>query len=123
MIEFGVWLAHARRRAIVRLMDGSEATLMAVKKGPRSCKIQVGSRHYNCWIDDIALVLSPEGRWLYLDAWKPVDLDKRPGTSVTSLASARASKNWLAVVPNRQALHPSFHSAPQLPPMPVAPIE
>lgn len=121
MTEFSTWLDLARDRAIVRLMDGREAELMAVRRNARSCKIRCGGRHYNCWIDDIALVRRVgDETWMYLDAWPIVNLENKPGTKVTPLEVARRSPSWLHVVPNPAALHPSFHR--RLPPLPrVAP--
>lgn len=111
MTEFGKWVEHARRRATVRLMDGREATLVSVRKAPRSGKVILGGRHYNIWIDDIALVMSEGGRWLHLEAWKVTDLSLRPGVNVATKASSSASKNWLTVHPNPAVLHPSFQPA------------
>lgn len=113
MIEFGVWVAHARRRATVRLMDGREATLVSIRKAPRTGKVMLGGRHYNIWVEDIALVKSPEGRWLHLDFWTVDDLSLRPGVNVATRASSSASKNWLQVKPNPAVLHPSFQPGPQ----------
>lgn len=119
---FGEWVQLAKVRAQVRLMDGREATLIAVRKGPRNCKVQLANRYYYCWIDDIALVKHPDSdHWVLLDAWPAVDLDKRPGTQVTPLSVAAASRNWLTVVPNPRVLHPSFQQAgPPPPPSAVA---
>jgi len=112
MTEFGQYVSHAKRRATIRLMDGREAQLVNVKKAPRTCKVLLGGRHYNCWVEDIALIQSPEGRWLHLEPWPAVDLSLRPGTTVPSSSSARESRNWLQVVPNPAVLHPSFQPRP-----------
>ena len=106
---FGQWVDLAKRRGDIILMDGRPATLVAVRKGPRNCKILLGNRHYLCWIDDIALVRWPgSSEWVLLDAWPAVNLDKRPGIHVTPRATAEASRNWLTVTPNPAVLHPSF---------------
>lgn len=117
--NFSEWVALAARRATIRLMDGREATLVSVRKGPRNCKIRLGNRHYLIWIDDIALVATEPETWTLLEAWPAVDLSERPGTVVTSLATAASSRNWLTVVPNPAALHPSFQAA-EPPPLPVS---
>jgi len=113
--NFGQWVDLAKTRANIRLMDGREATLLAVRKPSRNCKIRLGNRHYLVWIDDIALVQWPgTDKWCVLDAWPVVDLDTRPGVQIAPGNVADTSSNWLKVVPNPQALHPSFQ-----PPQPV----
>ena len=118
--NFNEWVRLARLRADIRLMDGRVATLVSVRKPSRNCKIRLANRHYLIWIDDIALVKDPESDiWMKLDAWPVVDLDTRPGVTVTSMATAASSRNWLTVVPNPSALHPSF----QPPSRAVTPVE
>lgn len=109
---FSMWVQFAEERRPVQLMDGRVATLFAVRKGPRSCKVKLYGKFYQCWIEDIALVKlptssGPELSWCYVEAWPAVDLDSRPGTQVRSLRAA-PSKHWLQVVPNPSVLHPSF---------------
>lgn len=109
---FGQWVDLAKQRATVRLMDGREVTLIAVRKPSRNCKVQLGKRHYYCWIDDIALVQWPGSQlWSVLDAWPVVDLSQRPGVQITPARVARESRHWLSVTPNPKALHPSFQPA------------
>jgi len=106
---FSTWINMAQQRAIVRLMDGREATLMAVRKATRACKIMLGGRHYFVWIEDIALVKDPQTqRWLNIEPWRQVNLENRADLQVTTISMARESRSWLDVVPNPQALHPSF---------------
>ena len=125
--NFSYWVHLARMRAEITLMDGRLATLVAVRKPSRNCKIKLLNRHYMIWIDDIALVKEPEtDQWIRLDAWPAVDLDTRPGVKVTSLADAAASRHWLKVVPNPSVLHPSFQppsrvARPAAPTSPASP--
>lgn len=106
---FGQWVTLAKHRAEIRLMDGREATLLAVRKPSRNCKIMLANRHYLIWIDDVALVRWPGSDfWVTLDAWPVVDLDTKPGVTVTPKKVAENSRNWLKVTPNPRALHPSF---------------
>lgn len=106
MDPFSRWVDYAADRRTIMLMDGREATLMAVRKAPRSCKIMLGNRHYNCWIEDIACVKLEQG-WVVPELWAAVDLDKRPGTEVRSLRDTQ-SRRWLEVKPDYSRLHPSF---------------
>lgn len=103
---FGEWVQFAADRRDVMLMDGRVACLLAVRKGPRSCKIRLGNRHYNCWVEDIALVKLNDG-WVRPELWQAVDLDKRPGTEVRPHRAAPSAR-WLKVVPDHSKLHPSF---------------
>lgn len=103
---FSRWVQYAADRRTIMLMDGTEATLTAVRKAPRSCKVIKQNRHYNCWIEDIACVKLEQG-WVIPELWGAVDLDARPGTEVRSM-KAPPSKRWLHVVPDYSRLHPSF---------------
>ena len=104
---FSQWCEYAADRRTIMLMNGNEATLLAVHKGPRSCRIQYKNRHYNCWVEDIACVKLENG-WVVPPLWKAVDLDTRPGTTVRSHRAPK-SKRWLNVEPDYTKLHPSFH--------------
>jgi hypothetical protein len=109
---FSQWVQFAELRRQVMLMDGRIAELRHVRKAPRSCKVKLYNRHYNCWIEDIALVMLPTGpslalSWCYVEAWPAVDLSTRPGIQPRRLRAA-PSKHWLEVKPNPGALHPSF---------------
>ena len=110
---FREWVHYAEQRYEARLMDGRICTLMAVRRAPRSCKVKLYNRHYECWVEDIAMLRNPTtssgepGPWFLLDAWHVVDLSKRPGTQVRSLRAV-PSKRWLEVIPRPEVLHPSF---------------
>lgn len=114
--SFKKWMRAARERWRVRLMDGREAELLAVRKVSRSCKIKLGDRHYFVWVDDIGLVQDPNTRqWILLDAWKIQPIPA--GQTVTPLAKARESRSWLNVKPDPTTLHPSFQPATPSPTM------
>lgn len=109
---FSLWVSFAEQRRMVQLMDGRLAQLVAVRKAPRSCKVKLYGRFYECWIEDIALVKlptssGPELSWCYVEAWPAENLERRPGVQVRSLR-ATPSKRWLQVTPNPSVLHPSF---------------
>lgn len=118
--NFGQWVDLAKHRADIRLMDGRQATLIAVRKPSRNCKIQLANRHYLIWIDDIALVRWPgQTEWTLLDAWPVVDLNDRPGVKISPASIVETSRNWLKVVPNPRVLHPSFQASGPPPPPPT----
>ena len=114
--QFSQWVEYAKDRYEIKLMDGREAVLSAVRQNGMSCKILLEGRYYNCWVDDIALLrkpkrlrrkeLNPSG-WFVLLPWQAPDLDNAPGTA-PRLMSQRPSKHWLEVKRKPQALHPSF---------------
>jgi len=106
MDPFSRWVEYAADRRTVMLLDGNECELLAVRKPSRSAKIKLNNRHYNVYIEAIALVKLENG-WIAPDLWDVVDLDTRPGTTVR-LHSAAPSKQWLDVQPNYDKLHPSF---------------
>lgn len=100
---FNAWVRAAAERWEIVLMDGQRGYLMAVRRNSRSAKIVLHGRHYQCWIEDIALVREPSidgsGPWQLLDHWPAVDLDAKPGTEVRS-RNAPSSKSWITVKPH-----------------------
>ena len=123
--QFDQWVEYAKDRYEVKLMDGQEAVLVAVRQNGMSCKVLLDGRFYNCWVDDIALLRMPrrlrrqaqlasspedsfvEPSWFVLLPWQAPDLDQAPGSD-PRLLRARPSKHWLEVHPNPRALHPAF---------------
>ena len=114
--QFSQWVEYAKERYEIKLMDGREAVLSAVRQNGMSCKILLDGRYYNCWVDDIALLRKPRrlrrnevnpSGWFVLLPWQAPDLDNAPGTA-PRLMSQRPSKHWLEVKRNPRALHPSF---------------
>ena len=69
------WVALAKARANVKLMDGRVATLKAVQRGPLSCKVMLSGRNYKCWVEDIALVDVSELTVLGDDSFQPPSSD------------------------------------------------
>ena len=114
--QFDQWVEYAKDRYEIKLMDGREAILSAVRQNGMSCKVLLDGRYYNCWVDDIALLRKPKrirrleaepSTWFRLLPWQAPDLDASPG-SKPRLMSQRPSKHWLEVKPNYNRLHPSF---------------
>lgn len=106
MDPFSQWVEYAADRRTIMLLDGNECELLAVRKASRSAKIRFNNKHYNVYVEAIALVKLEQG-WIAPDLWEVVDLDGRPGTQ-PRLHSAPASKHWLDVKPDYSRLHPSF---------------
>ena len=117
MKEFQAWANAARDRCTVLLMDGQQARLIAVRKNSRSVKIKLGFRHYNVWIEDVALV-KLNGVWTLLPPWKAAPLPPDNAPQPRSL-KADPSQNWLKVEHNPKVLHPSFLPPASSPPHPT----
>ena len=113
--QFDQWVEYAKARYEVRLMNGEDAILQAVRQNAMSVKILYRGRFVNCWVDDIALLRAPkhmrrrdpELTWFRLLPWQAPVLEQSPGTSIRSLNAPR-SKHWLTVTPAPERLHPSF---------------
>jgi len=104
--EFSAWRKAAEARSEVKLMDGRQAVLVGARRTTQSVKIQLDYRHYNCWVDDIALV-KIDGTWTLLPPWQAQSI--RRDVEVRSL-KAPESKSWLNVERNPSLLHPAFQS-------------
>jgi len=102
--EFHAWREAAAKRSTIKLMDGSDAILIAARKTTQSVKVYKDARFWHCWVDDVALV-KVDGIWSLLPPWPAQPLKKdRDARSLR----APDSKNWLKVERNPRLLHPSF---------------
>ena len=133
--QFNAWVQAAEERWDLKLMDGSLATLKGVRKNTMSLKIMWSKRHYNIWVDDVALVRPSRSAWLLereaaglpmpsssdVPSWRlllpwQAPSGETPGTEHRLLRD-EPSKHWLTVQPRPELLHPSFQ-----PPAPEAEV-
>lgn len=96
--RLGAWLAFARDRTKVMLVDGREAVLIGVQRHAGSCKILIGGAHKFVMADDVSFYwCASEECWKQLTSWPIEDSWQGQPSSPPSWQVRASSKSWLRV--------------------------